>query len=121
MRRVATTLVLALSLIGCGSAQPSLDFHQDLNDNKNCAPEKFLVGQLTESLALQTDEEGLRSLIWPSSYKLRWSPGVLTGHFEVLDDSGSVVAITGRRYRIGGSEFVAAGNAFWVCGGLTPQ
>ena len=121
MRHATATLVLAACLSACGFAQPDLAFHQDLNDNKNCAPEKFLVGQLNEGLALETQEEGTRSLIWPSSFKLRWSPGFLAGHFEVLDDTGTVVAITGRRYKIGGREFAAAGNAFWVCAGLTPQ
>ncbi len=121
MRHVTATVVLAVCLTGCGFARPDLAFHQDLNDNKNCAPEKFLLGQLNDGLALETDENETRSLIWPSSYKLRWSPGFLTGHFEVLDDTGTVVATTGRRYKIGGMEFVAAGNAFWVCGGLTPQ
>jgi len=120
MRAFATTLVLAMCLLGCGLAQPELNFHQDLNDNKHCAPEKFLTGQLTERLALQTDAEGLRQLIWPSSYSVRWAAGFVTGHFVVQDDTGAVVAITGNRYRIGGLEFVAAGNAFWVCGGVTP-
>ena len=121
MRQVTTTLVLAMCLLGCGLQQPELAFHQDLNDNKHCAPEKFLTGQLTDRLSMQTDEEGLRSLIWPSSYSLHWAAGFATGHFVVLDDAGTVVAITGNRYKIGGVEFVAAGNAFWVCGGVTPQ
>jgi hypothetical protein len=121
MRLLTTTFALVMCLTGCGTALPSVNFHQDLIDNTNCQPEKFLVGQLTEGLALQTDEEGLRGLIWPSSYSVRWSPGFPTGHFEVLNGTGTVVAMTGRRYRIGGAEFVAAGNAFWVCGGLTPQ
>ena len=121
MRQLITILALAACLTGCGSVQPSLNIAQDLIDNNNCVPEKFLVGQLTDSLALQSDEEGLRGLIWPSSYSFRWSPGLLAGHFDVLDNTGTVVATTGRRYRIGGSEFVAAGNRFWVCGGMTPQ
>ena len=110
-------LALALCLAGC-AAQPNVQFAQDLIDNHDCLPEKVLTGRLTNDLTLESDEEGLRRLIWPGSYSLRWS--ALAGHFDVLDGTGAVVATTGRRYRVGGSEFVAAGNAFWVCGGLTP-
>ncbi|HUQ44174.1 MAG TPA: hypothetical protein VM451_07180 [Candidatus Limnocylindria bacterium] len=121
MRLAPVAAAVAMILSGCGVVDPGVAVHQDLNNNTHCAPEKFLVGQLTERLALQSEEEGLRGLIWPSSYKFRWSPGLVTGHYAVLDENGGVVAVTGARYKIGGLEFVAAGNAFWVCGGLTPQ
>lgn len=118
--RQLTTLALAMCLTGCGSAQPDTEFVQDLNDAKNCQPEKSLVGQLTEDLALQTDENRTRALIWPSSYSLRWSPGLLAGHFEVLDETGTVVAMTGRRYKISGMEFLGNGR-FWACADVIPQ
>ena len=119
MRRAAPTLVLALSVIGCGYVEPSANFAKDLNDNKNCVPEKFLTGELTDAMALSTQEEGLRALIWPSSFKIAWAPGFI-GHWEVRNDQGVIVAKSGGRYRIGGVEFVAAGDAFWACGQITP-
>lgn len=119
MRRAAATLVLSLSLIGCGYAAPSVNIAQDLNDNKNCVPEKFLTGELTDVVAFATQEEGLRALIWPSSFRITWAPGFI-GHWEVRNDQGVIVARSGGRYRIGGVEFVAAGNAFWACGPITP-
>jgi hypothetical protein len=119
MRKLTTSLALALCLSGCGSTRPDT-FVQDLNDAKNCQPEKFLVGWFTEDLALQTDEEGTRELIWPSSYSLRWLPAWLGGHFEVLDETGTVVATTGRRYKVGGTEFLGNGR-FWACADVIPQ
>lgn len=120
MRQIGPTLALALWVTGCLAPQPSVNFGGDLIDNTNCVPEKVITGLLTESLTVQTDEGEIRGLIWPASYTLRWAPAWLTGHFEVLDGTGTVVATTGRRYIFSGSDFIAAGNAFWVCGGMTP-
>lgn len=118
MRRAAATLVFALSLAGCGYVEPSADLAQDLNDNKNCVPEKFLTGELTDAMAFATQEEGLRTLIWPASFKITWATGFI-GHWQVRNDQGVIVATSGGRYRIGGREF-AAGNHFWACGPITP-
>jgi hypothetical protein len=121
MRQLATTLVLALSVIGCGFTRPDVGLHQDLLDLKDCFPETFIVGQLVadSTIAIQDDRGVITSLIWPSSYSLRWSPGFLTGQFEVLDDTGTLVAATGRRYRISGADFPAAGG-FWACADVIP-
>jgi hypothetical protein len=122
MRRITTGLALALCLLGCGTTRPGIGFDQDLDNNRNCIPDKFLVGQLVidPAIAIQ-DDQGLKTtLIWPSSYALHWSPGLLTGQFEIVDDAGKVIAVTGHRYRIGGTDFIAAGG-FWACAAVIPQ
>jgi hypothetical protein len=58
-------------------------------------------------------------LKWPSSYSLRWSPGLLSGQFEVLDDMGTVLATIGQRYKIGGTDFSGNGT-FWACADVIP-
>jgi len=122
MRQLIATLVLALSLIGCGFARPDVQFVQDLNDNKHCSPERFVVGQLVASpgLAIQDHQGVLTPLTWPSSYSLRWSPGLLTGQIDVLDDAGTVLATVGQRYKIGGMDFIGNGT-FWACADVIPQ
>ena len=122
MRQLIATLVLALSLIGCGFARPDVQFVQDLNDNKHCSPERFVVGQLVArpGLAIQDHQGVLTPLTWPSSYSLRWSPGLLTGQIDVLDDAGTVLATVGQRYKIGGMDFIGNGT-FWACADVIPQ
>jgi hypothetical protein len=122
MRQLTATLALALSLIGCGSARPDVQFRQDLIDNKHCSPERYVVGQLVASpdLAILDHQGVLTPLTWPSSYSLRWSPGLLTGQIDVLDDTGTVVATVGHRYKIGGMDFIGNGT-FWACAGVIPQ
>lgn len=95
---------------------------QDLNDNKDCFPEKFIVGRLVANpgIGIQDDQGVFTGLIWPSSYSLRVSPGILSDDFEVLDDTGAPIAVSGRRYRIGGMDFLAAGG-FWACADVIPH
>ena len=122
MRRLTTSLALALSLIGCGSVRPDVPFGQDLIDRKDCLAEKFIVGRLVArpGVAIQDDQGVITGLTWPSSYSLRWSGGLLAGQFDVLDDTGAVIATLGQRYRIGGVDFSGNGT-FWACGDVTPQ
>ena len=122
MRQLIATLVLALSLIGCGFARPDVQFVQDLNDNKHCSPERFVVGQLVAQpgLAIRDEQGVLTPLTWPSSYSLRWSPGLLAGQFEVLDETGTFLAAVGHRYKIGGVDFIGNGT-FWACAQVVPQ
>jgi hypothetical protein len=112
-------LLVALALAGCGTAAPSIAIAKDLNDNTNCAADTTLVGVLTERLDLRKDDGSTRALIWPSSFTIRWSAGIMAGQWVVRDGAGDVVAESGNRYRMDGTEFVAAGNAFWVCGRVT--
>jgi hypothetical protein len=119
---LAPALVCALMPMGCGFLQPSVSFHGDLIDLRNCVPERFVEGRLVvhgQTLALRDDKGAFTPLIWPTSYGLRWAPALVGGRYEVLDETGSVLAATGLRYRIGGSDFIAAG-AFWACADVTP-
>ena len=110
MSRVATTLLLAVCLLGCGQAGRSdVAFTADIIGNR-CGAEAFLEGVLVEGthagLAI-----GSMPLIWPMSWSARRSAG---GEVEVLDGDGTVVATTGRSYKIGG-HYSAAFHGFWAC------
>lgn len=111
---------MALAVTGCGFARPDVDWSQDLINNDDCAPDEFVVGLLSERGFLELQAGGRRSVIWPGTYKISWVSSFLAGHFEVRDENGIVVATTGRRYRMGGMNFIGAGNAFWACGPITP-
>jgi hypothetical protein len=120
--RLVATLVLALSAIGCGLARPNANFGQDLNDLRECLPDRFITGELVAdpSVAIRDDRNEIIGVTWPSSFSLRWTAGFPNGRFDVLDDTGAVVATVGHRYRFAGITFSGNGT-FWACSDITPQ
>ena len=115
-------LVLASSATGCGSMRPDVMFGQDLLDNRNCVPDRFITGQLVAdpSIAIRDDRNEFIGVTWPSSYSLRWTSGFMTGHFDVLDETGAVFATVGGRYRFAGTNFSGNGT-FWACSDVIQQ
>lgn len=131
MLRVTTTLALALCLLGCGSAAQSDEprpwpsgapagFSTDIIGN-SCAAPTYLVGLLIADpeggAALLSDDDVINRLVWRMGFSPRRLPD---SQIEVLDGNGTVVATTGRRYRIGGQD-APFFHGFWVCGAVIPQ
>ncbi len=121
MHRTIAAVVLALSIAGCGFSDPKVDITKDLNNNTNCAPDVFLSGAFVyqPSLGIVDDHGTLLPVIWPSSFKIEWRSG-FSGHYEVRNDAGRVVAVTGGHYRFAGTWFNGL-NEFWACSDITPM
>jgi hypothetical protein len=133
MGRATTALALALSLVGCGSAEASGDPVQLITGvppgmgggcytNSAVGP---LIVDPTYGTAI-TDENG------GGTTPVVWRPG-FTGRrvgseIVVRDSNGNVVATTGRTYKIAGG-YVSGGpdwpelptRMFWACDFVIPQ
>jgi hypothetical protein len=135
MRRVVVALVLGLSVLGCGMLTPSsepfpfssepfplssgrfpFDISGDLyyGEGGGCEASRFLVGVIVGDpelgLAIRDDQNVVHPVIWHGGYKYRWS-STSPGEVELLHGS-TVMATTGRRYKIGGSDHT---DRFWAC------
>jgi len=112
MRRLTTTLALALFLLGCSSrigtnpesaaasATPAGDAVELLTGLDACyagGQSPSYAGVLIPDPEYGTRIDGKGPVMWPSGYTgLR----LADGHVQVLDVSGHVVATTGREYAI---------------------
>jgi len=122
VRRVITTLALALSLLGCGSSAPSgsaapsvsaapagepielrtgvdPDLGPERSDGLNACRTFWNVGLLIVDADFGTAAEGnygIKPLIWPLGYTARRLAG---GEVVVLNRTGDVVATTGHKYQ----------------------
>ena len=124
VRRITTTLALALCLLGCGSAVLPWDRVDLLTDNGNqptCYTSEaggLLIVDRTNGTAI--DSEGAPALVpvmWPPGFTGRW----IGSEVEVLDPDGNVVATTGRSYRIGGGAALKGLRVWLACGWATEQ
>jgi hypothetical protein len=118
---VAYGLAVVVGLAGCGSLQaPKLPAVAQATVNTRCDESQgFLVGLLVVDPArgLVVQEEGgeTTELLLRFGHSVRWSGGgFLPWELEVLNEGGTVLAVTGRRYRVGGSAF-STGDVFWAC------
>ena len=119
MRRIVATFALAICLVGCGSApRPDIPIAGDIIGS-GCPAEEFVTGVLiadpTLGLAVQGDGGGKTRLVIRMTQSARWVPDAFGGGtFDVLDGNGTVLATTGRSYRIGGM-YASFFNGFWAC------
>jgi len=100
MRRVATTLALALCLFVSGSAHPLLDRVELLTGLESCyagGESPTYQGVLVLDPEYGTRIDGKGPVMWPVGYAGR---GLRWGGVEVLDPAGNVVATTGKAYAI---------------------
>ena len=124
MRALRLALALAVvfaGLLGCGpgttvnTEAPIVMVGEDVSGN-SCSAAKYLTGLLIEVPSLGTsiqDDEGVMThVVWPMYTVGRRLAG---GEIELSDNrTRSVVATTGRRYKIGGTDF-PSGLGFWAC------
>jgi hypothetical protein len=124
MRRIATTLALALCLLGCGSEVLPWD-RVDLLTNTGNPPSPYcytaafggpLIVDRTYGTAI-TDPEGSIGpvpVMWPVGFTGRR----VGSEVEVLDLDGMVVATTGRTYEIRGGFEGREPRVWLYCGGV---
>jgi hypothetical protein len=118
MRRVTTTLALALILLGCGSLPPD---QVKLGISENARPFGCYLTYSTFDLVVDPnygtgigyDNGPIAPLYWPPGY---------TGHrvgseVEVRDPNGKVVATTGGRYHIWPADDGTRGKASGLVAG----
>ena len=113
MRRAATTLALALCLLGCGSPVPPGEPVELLSgarpfDEDECSRDSYVASELLVDPQYGT---ALASFLAGERVPVMWPPG-FTGRrvgsdVVVLDTVGNVVATTGQSYSIGGNMLFA--------------
>jgi hypothetical protein len=116
MRRVTTTLALALCLLGCSLVLPwdRVELLTSSEDYGSCdlmGP----IGKLTADPKFGTVFDGM-PVMWPPGFTGRR----VGSEVEVLNPSGKVVATTGRSYEMfpagGPGREVLRGVGFHTCG-----
>ena len=119
--RAIVVLVVAVCALGCGSSAPaatSFLLTTDISGNPCSATEYvtgLLVNDATRGLVIRDDQGVVTHIVWRMSDSARQRPG---GEIEVLDSRETVIATSGRRYRIGGYAPPAFEGAFWACAGV---
>ena len=121
MRRIATTLALVLSLLGCAPSVELLTGHSLCFPGPGPVIEGLLISDPEHGTAIKV--EGYQSgysydstpsdgsttpVMWPEGYIGRQLSG---GEVEVLDEAGKVVARTGGRYALEGGHSAGTGTA----------
>ena len=103
MRRIMTTLALALCLLGCGAVVLPWDRVALRTSDTDTSSECSLSGRRGElildaefGLAWSAGPDDIRPVIWPRGFTGRR----VGSEVEVLDRDGNVVATTGREYEI---------------------
>ena len=114
MRRIATTLVLALGLAGCGGQQVPLVI-EETGGQLVCFGDLWLIADVIAdpTTGTPTDAATGEPFEWPDGYTAR---RVLFGEVEVLDPQGMVVLTTGARYAMCPAWYLDA----WVIVGASP-
>lgn len=100
-RRVTTSLVLALCLLGCGLERVELAISNLPVAEGGCYTVSWIYWLVADPehgtvYKDDPDDRGANPLYWPPRYT-GWRVGT---EIEVRDPTGRVVAVTGRRYRI---------------------
>lgn len=96
MRRTVSALVLALSLVGCGSQQRVPLGTVDVLIPDSCWLLYRVVDVAADATAGTVDKATGEPMLWPSGFT-GWRVG---SEVEVHDTTGNVVLTTGARYRI---------------------
>ncbi len=96
MRRVASTLALALFLLGCSTPVALLT---GVDSCYAGAQHPAFQGVLVPDPEYGTKIDGKGPVMWPVGYTARGA-GLFWGEIEVLDEAGMVVATTGKAYSI---------------------
>ncbi len=113
MRRVATALVLALSLLGCGSVVPTSEPVQLLTgplpfDADECSSDFYVASELLVDPQYGTS---LASFLAGETTPVMWPPGFtgsrMGSEVMVWDATGNLVATTGQSYSIRGNMLFA--------------
>ena len=97
MRRIATTLALALSLVGCGLIPGPVRLLTGIEACYAGGEHPVFQGVLVPDPEYGTRIAGKGPVMWPVGYTARRA-GLRWGPIEVLDRAGNVVATTGRAY-----------------------
>lgn len=97
MRRLITTLALALCLLGCSPAGERIELLTGVDACYAGAQSPAYAGVLVPDPEYGTRIDGKGPVMWPSGYTASPLAG---GQVAVLDGSGNVVATTGREYAI---------------------
>ena len=120
--RAIVVLVIAACAAGCGSSAPaatSFLLTTDISGGNRCSPSEYVTGVLVHDpnlgLVIRDDQGVFTHVVWRTSDSARQLPG---GEIEVLDSSETVIAMSGRGYRIGGYAPPAWDGAFWACAGV---
>ena len=120
--RAIVVLVIAVCALGCGSSAPAATSYlltTDIAGGNRCSASEYVTGVLvhdpTLGLVIRDDQGVATHIVWRQSDSARQLPG---GEIEVLDSSETVIATSGRRYRIGGYHPTAWEGAFWACAGV---
>ena len=116
MRRIGTSICLAMSLLACGSSAPSGDPVALLTASTKA--DGCYTFQVTDTLVTDArygtlvEHHGV-PVMWPLGYTGR---RMSSGEVVVLDPSGKVVATTGHVYAInGGFATVGDVDVFLAC------
>ena len=120
--RAIVVLVVAVCALGCGSSAPAATSYlltTDIAGGQRCSASEYVTGVLVDDptlgLVIRDDQGVATHIVWRQSDSARKLPG---GEIEVLDSSETVIATSGRRYRIGGYHVPAFNGAFWACAGV---
>jgi hypothetical protein len=123
VRRITASLALALCLLGCGSVVLPWDRVELLtSDGPNLCYTSETGGPLivdrTNGTAIDSgDPTAPVPVMWPRGFSGRWAGSEV----EVLDPDGTVVATTGRSYRIGGGSAGEDPRVWLACGWVIEQ
>jgi hypothetical protein len=99
MRSTATSLVIALVVLGCDSTYPASEQVGLLTGVQSCyagGQSPTNGGLLVPDPQFGTRFDGQGPVMWPVGYTAR---RLRTGEIAVLNTSGGLVATTGKRYR----------------------
>ena len=122
LRRVTSTLALALCLVGCSSAVLPGDRIELLTDDGNppttgcytsSAQGPLMVDPRYGTAIIDNDVHATAPV--PVMWRLGFTGRRVGSAVEVLDPDGNLVATTGRSYRIAGGYSGERPRVFWAC------
>ena len=119
VRRVALVSLAALLLAGCGSSADPVPLltatEPDGPGNGACYlwyGQGELIEDATAGTAVKQPDGVIIELSWPMGYTARRSGGTI----EVLDTSGQVAAVTGRKYQFFTSSWTGSSGPAYTGG-----
>jgi hypothetical protein len=118
VKKIIWAALLAVSMVACGPSEADLGdpvqlvtgMHGPANSCFTNWAEGKLVRDATYGTVIQVAGHDI-----PVMWRLGFTGWVSGSEIVVVDASGSVVATTGRRYRIDGGYVGADPTMFWAC------
>lgn len=88
-------------------------------EGQPCSATQFVVGELvadpTRGLAIRDDRDVVWPLLLGRFETERWSNWLISDEVAIVDAHGTVLATTGRRYKIGGEPAIWDEDRFFTC------